>query len=131
MADVAKMRIDKWLWAVRVFKTRSLSSEACKAGRVKINGKSVKAAYMIKVGETVSAQKGPEKKVLKVLKLISKRVGAPIAMACYEDHSPTPEPSSSDSLRSFFHVPVMKRERGSGRPTKKDRRNMDKHFGKK
>lgn len=131
MAVVEKMRIDKWLWAVRIFKTRSLSSDACRAGRVKVEGKSVKPSYMLKVGETVRVQKGEERKVVKVVKLILKRVGAPIAAACYEDHSPKPAPRSDDALRSFFHIPVVKREKGTGRPTKRDRRKIDKHFGRK
>ncbi|MDX2001293.1 MAG: RNA-binding S4 domain-containing protein [Chitinophagales bacterium] len=117
-----KLRIDKWLWAVRAFKTRSLATEACAAGKVKVDGNSVKAAYQLKVGETVSFSIGPIKKVWKVEKLIEKRVGAPDAQACYEDLSP-PMPDNPEES-AFYLFP--KRERCEGRPTKKERRGMDK-----
>jgi len=125
MKTVDKVRVDKWLWAVRVFKSRSLASDACKAGRVKIGGKSVKASYLLKVGETVSAQKGSEKKVLKALQLIEKRVGAKLAVDCYEDLSPMPE-NQNDPLRAIFWKTKIERDRGTGRPTKRERRDLDK-----
>lgn len=125
MAAIEKIRVDKWLWAIRIFKTRTLASDACKAGRVKIDNKSVKASRMLKVGETVRVQKGEERKVVKAIKLIEKRVGAPIAVECYEDLSPKPD--LSDRQRPIFYkFPVAKRDRGTGRPTKKDRRDIDK-----
>ena len=127
MEDNSKVRVDKWLWAVRVFKTRTMASDACKAGRVKIEGKSVKPSRMIQIGDTVSAQKGQEKKVLKVVKLIEKRVGAKIAVECYEDFSPPPIPRTPSELQksSFWDYPSATRAKGSGRPTKKERRILD------
>ena len=120
------LRIDKWLWAIRIFKTRTLATDACKAGRVKVDGQRVKASRGIKVGETVHVQKGQEKKVVKAIKLIEKRVGAAIAVTCYEDLSPPPPPKVH-KLDSLFHLaPVAQRKRGDGRPTKKDRRAIDK-----
>ena len=127
MATIEKVRIDKWLWAIRIFKTRTLASDACKAGRVKINEKSVKASRMVQVGETVRVQKGEERKVVKALKLIEKRVGAPLAVKCYEDLSPKPD-LSNRQRPIFYNFPVAKRERGTGRPTKKDRRDIDKLY---
>lgn len=121
-----KVRIDKWLWAVRVFKTRSVSADTCNAGRVKIDGKSVKPAYQLKLGDTVTIQSGQERKVLKVLRLIEKRVGAPIALTCYEDQSPPPAVAPNKKSDSVFYIaPVAQRERGAGRPTKRDRRTID------
>ncbi|MEZ4888886.1 MAG: RNA-binding S4 domain-containing protein [Chitinophagales bacterium] len=123
----SKVRVDKWLWAVRVFKTRTLASDACKAGRVKIEGKSVKSSRMVQVGDTISSQKGQEKKVLKVVKLIEKRVSAKLAVECYEDFSPPPIPRTPSELQksAFWEYPAGTRERGTGRPTKKERRVLD------
>jgi ribosome-associated heat shock protein Hsp15 len=123
MGDLTKIRIDKWLWAVRAFKTRSLATEACTAGKVKVDGSSVKPARNLVVGETVSFSIGPVKKVWKATQLIEKRVAAPLAQACYEDLSPPP-PTTIDGS-AFIAFP--KRERGEGRPTKRERRDMDKH----
>lgn len=130
MKTVANVRIDKWLWAVRAFKTRSVANDACNAGRVKIGGKSVKPARSVKIGETVKIQKGQEKKILKVVQLIDKRVGAPLAVTCYEDLSPPPPPRiGSGKLDPIFYnvpIPVARRKPGTGRPTKRERRDLDK-----
>ncbi len=129
MSTLSKVRIDKWLWSVRAFKTRSLATDACKAGRVKIDGKSVKPSYMLQVGETVSAQKGAEKKVLKVVQLIEKRVGAKVAVTCYEDLSPPPIVSKhKPGSPAFYDFPIALRKPGDGRPTKRERRNLDKFY---
>jgi ribosome-associated heat shock protein Hsp15 len=126
MSALTTTRIDKWLWAIRIFKTRTLASDACKAGRVKINGKSIKASYMVKIGETVTVQKGQEKFVLKAVSMIEKRVGAPIAVKCYEDFSPPPIPKNPHKLDGvFYDMPVAQRKRGEGRPTKRERRKLD------
>lgn len=117
-----KLRIDKYLWAIRIFKTRSLATEACKAGRVKLNGQNIKPSYVVKVGETYHIQKGIEKKVVKVLDLLDKRVDAKTAVTFYEDLTPVEE---TYGYKSMFHAPVLKRDRGTGRPTKKDRREID------
>ncbi|MCL7988768.1 RNA-binding S4 domain-containing protein [Sphingobacterium sp. lm-10] len=117
-----KLRIDKYLWAIRIFKTRSLATEACKAGRVKLKGQNVKPSYVVKVGETFSIQKGIERKVILVTGLLERRADAPTAQQHYEDHTPEEE---TYAYKSAFHAPVLKRDRGTGRPTKKDRREID------
>lgn len=123
MAEVSdKLRIDKYLWAIRIFKTRSLATEACKAGKVKLNGQNVKPSAIVKVGETYSVQKGIERKVLKVTGLLERRVDAKTAIQFYEDHTPVEE---TYAFKSSFHAPILKRDRGTGRPTKKDRREID------
>ncbi|MFS8618097.1 MAG: RNA-binding S4 domain-containing protein [Solitalea sp.] len=116
------MRIDKWLWAVRLFKTRSLASEACKSGKVKIDGRSVKPSYILKGAEEITVQKGPEKKVVRVIDLLEKRVNAVTASQYYEDITPV---TDAPGMPSAFHAPVFKRNRGAGRPTKKERREID------
>ncbi len=121
MTELQKIRIDKWLWAVRMYKTRTLSSDACAAGKVKIDGESVKASYMLKVGQMVHLNKQGEKTTLKVLKLVEKRVGAPIAVTCYEDLTPPEEKNKLHFPAVFYEV----RDKGVGRPTKKDRRKID------
>lgn len=121
-AETEKLRIDKYLWAIRIFKTRSLATEACKAGRVKLNGQNVKPSYVVKVGETYSIQKGIERKVIHVIGLLERRVDAKTAVQFYEDRTPVEE---TYAYKSAFHAPVLKRDRGTGRPTKKDRREID------
>lgn len=124
--QLEKIRIDKWLWAVRMFKTRSLATDACNAGRVKINGDSVKPARNIAIGETITMQFGQDKKILKVVQLIENRVSFAIASTCYEDFSPPPIPRKITQQDSVFHpLPTAMRERGTGRPTKKERRSLD------
>ncbi|QBQ42438.1 RNA-binding S4 domain-containing protein [Sphingobacterium psychroaquaticum] len=117
-----KLRIDKYLWSIRLFKTRSLATEACKAGRVKLNGQNVKASYVVKVGEVYQIQKGPERKVIRVVGLLERRVDAKTAVQFYEDQTPEEE---TYAFKSVFHAPMLKRDRGTGRPTKKDRREID------
>lgn len=120
--ELEKLRIDKYLWAIRIFKTRSLATEACKAGRIKLNGQNIKPSYVVKVGETYHIQKGVEKKVIRVVDLLEKRVDAKTAVTFYEDLTPVEE---TYGYKSMFHAPVLKRDRGTGRPTKKDRREID------
>lgn len=117
-----KLRIDKYLWAIRIFKTRSLATEACKAGRVKLNGQNIKPSYVVKVGDTYQVQKGIERKVLKVTGLSERRTDAKTAVTFYEDLTPEEE---TQRFKSVFHAPVLKRDRGTGRPTKRDRREID------
>ncbi|TCV20842.1 heat shock protein Hsp15 [Sphingobacterium alimentarium] len=120
--ELEKLRIDKYLWAIRVFKTRSLATEACKAGRVKLNGQNIKPSYVVKVGETYSVQKGIERKLIHVSALLERRVDAKTAVQHYEDHTPVEE---TYGFKSVFHAPILKRDRGAGRPTKRDRREID------
>ncbi len=116
------MRIDKYLWAIRLFKTRSLATEACRTGRVKLNGTTtIKASHEVKPGEELAIQKGAEKKIIKVTALLPNRVEAKLAINFYEDRSPVPDP---DDAFSIYHKPVFLRDKGSGRPTKKQRRDM-------
>jgi len=117
-----KLRIDKYLWAIRVYKTRSIATEACKAGKVKMDGQSLKPAHIVKIGDLYAIQKDQQKKILKVLALLEKRVDAAKAALFFEDLTP---PELDPKLVSVFNSPVLKRDRGTGRPTKRDRREID------
>jgi ribosome-associated heat shock protein Hsp15 len=112
-------RIDQWLWAIRLHKTRSAATVACRSGRVRINGVTAKASSPVHIGDRVETRVADRSRILEVVRLISKRVGAPVAAECVIDHSPPPPPSQSA-------IPALSREPGSGRPTKRDRRNLDK-----
>lgn len=122
MAEQEKLRIDKYLWAIRLFKTRSLATEACKAGRVKFNGNNLKASAIVKPGDVYQVSKGIEKKVIEVVELLYNRVEAKVAVTKYKDITPLEE---TQGYKSMFHSPVLIRDRGAGRPTKKDRREID------
>ncbi|MCB0514725.1 MAG: RNA-binding S4 domain-containing protein [Chitinophagales bacterium] len=127
MATLEKTRIDKWLWAVRVFKTRSLATDACNAGKVKINGSSIKPSYLLKIGETVHIKKEQQQIIYQCTQIIEKRVSAELAAECFEDLSPPPPPKEKTLDAAFIQrMPVFQRKRGEGRPTKKDRRDIDK-----
>lgn len=126
MAELTKVRIDKWLWSIRIFKTRTLSTKSCDQGKVKIDDHTLKASYKIKIGDIIIVRTNPLKKTLKVLKLIEKRVGAEVAQACYEDISPEEDKIIHNNMKSTFFLPNAYRQKGEGRPTKKDRRNIDK-----
>jgi ribosome-associated heat shock protein Hsp15 len=117
------IRIDKWLWAVRVFKTRSQAAEACKGGRVKIDDQNVKPSREIKSGEIVQIQMGILKKTLKVKQVVRNRVAAKLVPGLAEDLTPAEEYEKLDMLRQLNYE---RRDRGSGRPTKKDRRDINK-----
>lgn len=122
MSELEKLRIDKYLWAIRLFKTRSLATDACKAGRVKLNGQNLKPSAIVKIGEIYQVSKGIEKKVIEVVELLHNRVEAKIAVTKYKDLTPVEE---THAFKSMFHSPTLKRDRGTGRPTKKDRRETD------
>lgn len=122
MPEKEKLRIDKYLWAIRVFKTRTLASDACKAGRVKLDGNNIKPSHEVRVGEVYNVAKGIERKVLKVTGLLENRVDAKTAVMFYDDITPVEE---TVGYKSMFHAPVLKRDRGTGRPTKRDRREID------
>ncbi|MRX45835.1 RNA-binding S4 domain-containing protein [Pedobacter puniceum] len=119
---VEKVRIDKYLWAIRLFKTRTLATEACKAGRVKKDGTNIKASYEVKVGDVLQVSKNIEKKLIKVTALLANRVDAKKAVLHYEDITPVED---TIKFKSMFRMPVLERDRGTGRPTKKDRREID------
>ena len=122
MAEKEKLRIDKYLWAIRAFKTRTLASDACKAGRVKLDGNNIKPSHEVKIGEVYQVSKGLERKVIKVTGLLESRVDAKTAVYFYEDITPVEQ---TTAYKTMFHAPVLTRDRGTGRPTKKDRREID------
>lgn len=122
MAEKEKLRIDKYLWAIRVFKTRTLATEACKAGRIKLGGQNIKPSHEVKVGEIYSISKGAERKVIKVTGLLENRMDAKTVVNFFEDETPLEQ---TNQFKSMFHAPVLKRDRGTGRPTKRDRREID------
>ena len=118
------VRVDKWLWSVRIFKTRSLATDMVKKGRVSIEGKSVKPSYLLKVGETLEVKKDGFNLVLLVKELLDKRVSATLAAPCYDNLTPADE---LNKYRDWFvgkgHAEI--REKGAGRPTKRERRDID------
>lgn len=110
-------RVDRWLWAVRLHKTRSDATDACRGGHVEVNGTTAKPAAAVRIGDRITARAHGLQRELEVVQIIDKRVGPPIAATCYLDHTP-PVPEL-DRIR------VAERERGAGRPTKRDRRHLD------
>lgn len=120
MAD--KCRIDKWLWAVRLFKTRTLAADAVSTGKVKVDEENVKPAYLLTTGRVLNIKKGLVKYKYKVRGIIDKRVSAQIATQYYEDITPEEELLKL-KMKEFF--PAAFREKGTGRPTKKERRDLD------
>jgi ribosome-associated heat shock protein Hsp15 len=120
MEEVA--RIDKWLWAARIFKTRSIAADACKNGRVTICGMGVKPSRMVKAGEVVAVKKPPVTYSFKILKTIEQRVGAKLLPEIYENVT---TPDQYELLEMNRISGFVDRARGTGRPTKKDRRQMD------
>ncbi|MFJ4789139.1 RNA-binding S4 domain-containing protein [Streptomyces sp. NPDC088794] len=122
-ADGVSVRVDSWIWAVRLAKTRSLGASACKGGHVKVNGQNVKPSHTLRVGDEVRVRQEGWERVVIVKRLIRKRVGAPVAAQCYVDNSPPPPP------RQFIGAPAGIRDRGTGRPTKRDRREMERLRG--
>ncbi|MEU0006211.1 RNA-binding S4 domain-containing protein [Streptomyces sp. NPDC006314] len=121
-ANGETVRIDSWIWAVRLIKTRSLGAAACRGGHVHVNGERVKPAYSVRVGDEVRLRHEGRERVVIVKRLIRKRVGAPVAVQCYIDNSPPPPP------REAF-APAGLRDRGTGRPTKRDRRELERLRG--
>jgi len=115
----ASTRVDKWLWAVRLYKTRSAATDACRAGHVRVNKVAAKPATVVRPGDTVEARSTERERVVEVTSVIEKRVGAPLASSCYLDHSPPPPSKEEAGLLNFV------RDRGTGRPTKRDRRELD------
>ena len=119
-------RIDKWLWAARIFKTRSIAADACKNGRVTINNVNVKPSHMVKVGETVSVRKPPVTDSFKILQTIEQRVGAKLIPEVYENVT---TPDQYELLEMNRISGFVDRARGTGRPTKKERRALDAFIG--
>ena len=123
MAEKHTTRIDKWLWAVRIFKTRSQATEACAGGKIKIVGTSVKASRNIVQNDIVQVRKGVVKYLYKVRKIAEKRMGAKLVSDFLEDMTSEEELAK---LQSAHKQSIQTREKGQGRPTKKERRVMDK-----
>ena len=122
------VRIDKWLWAVRAFKTRAQASDACRGGKIKIDGQNAKASRDVSAGDIIQVQSGPIKKTLKVIKPVRNRVAAKLVPELAEDLTPASEYEKLDMLRQLNSE---KRDRGIGRPTKRDRRDITKLKGDK
>ena len=118
-------RIDKWMWAARIFKTRTIAAEACKKGRISINGSQVKPARMVKPGDVVQVRKPPVTYSFKVLQAIEKRVGAKLVPEIMENVT-TPDQYELMEMRKISGF--VDRARGTGRPTKKERRDLDEFF---
>ena len=119
---MSEARIDKWLWAVRLFKTRTLAAEACKKGRVSVNGAQIKPSKMVKPGEVVQVRMPPVTYSFKVLQAIEKRIGAKLVPEVMENVT---TPDQYELLEMSKISGFVDRARGTGRPTKKDRRSLD------
>ncbi len=121
---MAKVRVDKWLWSVRFFKTRSISTTMCKNGKISLGERVLKPSHLISEGDVLGVKKEGFNLQIKVIRLIEKRVGAPIAVTCYDNLTPDEEMNKYKDWfigksRSEF------REKGTGRPTKRERRELD------
>ena len=121
-----KVRVDKWLWAVRIFKTRTVAADACRKGRVLVSGIEVKPSRFIEEGAVIQVKKTPIVRSYRVVKLAEKRVSAKVAVELVDDITPESELKKLEMYKKDpFNFITMKRERGSGRPTKKERRDLD------
>jgi ribosome-associated heat shock protein Hsp15 len=116
-------RVDSWIWSVRLASTRSGASAACRAGHVRVNGVRVKPAHLVRAGDEVRLRVGRRDRVVVVQRVISKRVGAPAAAECFVDNSPPLPPREEVAA-------VAVRDRGTGRPTKRERRSIEKLLGR-
>ncbi|MEU1308133.1 S4 domain-containing protein [Streptomyces cinnamoneus] len=112
------VRVDSWIWSVRLTKTRSTAASACRAGHVRINGERAKPAQTLKTGDEVRLRHAGRERIVVVKRLVRKRVGPPVAAECFLDNSPPPPPREAAA-------PAGQRDRGTGRPTKRDRREME------
>lgn len=119
-----EVRIDKWLWAVRIFKTRTIASDACKLGRVTIDGNKVKSSRTVRVGDIIQVRKSPITYSFKVLQLAENRMGAKLVPGFMENVTP---PEQMEILQLQRLNGFIDRAKGTGRPTKKDRRDLDEY----
>jgi ribosome-associated heat shock protein Hsp15 len=115
------IRIDKWLWAVRIFKTRNMAANACKKSKVLLNGRNVKPSHSVKIGDVIEVRHSIITRTFNVNGLLEKRVSAKIAIDYVEETTP---PEEFKKLRVIKDMPFALREKGAGRPTKKDRRQI-------
>jgi ribosome-associated heat shock protein Hsp15 len=118
-AAVASTRIDRWLCAVRLVKTRPLATQLCDAGHVRVNGSPAKPSTKVRTGDRVEARIADRERVVEVVRPIESRVGAPVAATCYVDHSPAVVPQSGPEIRPI---------RGEGRPSKRLRRELERVY---
>jgi ribosome-associated heat shock protein Hsp15 len=116
--ELSSARVDSWAWAVRMYKTRSQATAACRAGHVRVNGERAKSAQSVKPGDEVRIRAHGFDRVLVISRIIVKRVGPSAAAECFVDNTPPPPPREEVAL-----VPV--RDRGAGRPTKRERREIE------
>ncbi len=114
------VRVDAWLWAIRVYKTRSAATTACRAGHVRVGGEKAKPAQSVRIGDELRVRIAGFDRILIVRQLIAKRVGAPVAVLAYDDRTPVREPVAMLAVR----------DRGAGRPTKRERRDIDRLRGR-
>ncbi|MFD5076717.1 RNA-binding S4 domain-containing protein [Streptomyces sp. NPDC058371] len=121
-ASGESVRVDSWIWSVRLVKTRSMGATACRGGHVRVNGERVKPAYAVRVGDEVRLRHAGRERIVIVKRVIRKRVGPPVAAECFVDNSPPPPPREAVA-------PAGVRDRGAGRPTKRDRREMERLRG--
>ena len=117
-------RLDRWMWAVRLTKTRSGAAQACRAGHVQVNGARAKPAAPVRVGDTVRLRVGDRERVVEVVRLLETRVGAELAATCLIDRSPPPPPRDPLARQGY-------RPAGAGRPTKRQRRDLDRARGRR
>jgi ribosome-associated heat shock protein Hsp15 len=122
-ADEGSVRVDSWIWSVRLTKTRSLAAAACRAGHVRVNGERVKPAHTVAPGDEVRLYHAGRERIVVVKVLVRKRVGPPVAAEAYLDNSPPPPPREEA-------VVVAHRDRGAGRPTKRERRDLERLRGR-
>jgi ribosome-associated heat shock protein Hsp15 len=122
MEPLTSARVDSWTWAVRLFRTRSLATASCRAGHVRVNGERAKSAQPVRIGDEVRVRSAGFDRVFVVSRIVTKRVGASVAAECFIDQTPPPPPREEVAL-----TPV--RERGAGRPTKRERRDIEKLRG--
>lgn len=121
--SVTQARVDSWTWAVRLFKTRSAAAEACRAGHVRVNGTTAKPAQPVRLGDEIKIRHAGLERIVVVERIIHKRVGPPIAAQCLIDRSPPPPPRE-------VLAALPQRDRGAGRPTKRERRETDRLMGR-
>ncbi|NUP29842.1 MAG: RNA-binding S4 domain-containing protein [Nocardia sp.] len=119
----SQARVDSWVWAVRLFKTRSAAAAACRGGHVRVNGATAKPAQPVRPGDEIRIRNNGIERIVVVERVITKRVGAPIAAQCMIDRSPPPPPRE-------VLATLPQRDRGSGRPTKRERRETDRLLGR-
>ncbi len=120
--DVGQTRVDRWTWCVRLFRTRALAAAACRSGHVRVNGEKAKPATSVRAGDEIRVRGDGPEKVVVVRRVVERRVGAAAAAECLEDRTPPPPPREE-----MIHVPT--RDRGAGRPTKRERRDIERLRG--